>query len=518
MNKTAMARNQAGQTGSLEAKLFKAADKLRKNIDAAEYKHVVLGLIFLKHISDSFEARREELKKEAHADPEDPDEYRAENVFWVPSEARWERLRARARQPGVGKTIDAAMAAIERENSNSLKGVLPKGYARQNVASTTLGGLIDLIGDIKLGGETAKSRDLLGRVYEYFLGQFALAEGTQGGQFYTPSSIVKLLVEMIEPYRGRVYDPCCGSGGMFVMSDKFVEKHQGRVTDISIFGQESNLTTYRLCLMNLAIRHIDGSQVKWNADGSFLKDAHPDKKMDFILANPPFNDSEWEGKRLEGDGRWKYGVPTGKANFAWVQHFIHHLAPKGVAGFVLSKGSLTSQASNEGVIRKNIIEAGLVDCIVNLPDKLFMNTPIPACLWFVSNKRHGYNGDRQRKYEILFIDAGGLGHLVNSSLREFSDEDIAKVADAYHQWRKQGGKYQDIAGFCNATPIEKVRELDYVLSPGRYVELPDEEDNFDFDARFAELKAEFETQIATERQLNKRIVKNLEKVQEERTE
>lgn len=520
MNKSAMAGNQAGQTGRLEAQLFKAADALRKNIDAAEYKHVVLGLIFLKHISDSFEARREALKKEKYADPEDPDEYRAENVFWVPSDARWERLRAQAKQPGVGNAIDAAMDAIERENSSSLKGVLPKGYARQNVASATLGGLIDLIGDIELGGEAAKSRDILGRVYEYFLGQFALAEGTQGGQFYTPSSIVKLLVEMIEPYRGRVYDPCCGSGGMFVMSEKFVESHQGRVVDtLSIFGQESNLTTYRLCLMNLAIRHIDGSQVKWNADGSFLKDAHPDKKMDFILANPPFNDSDWEGKRLEGDGRWKYGAPpAGNANFAWVQHFIHHLAPKGVAGFVLSKGSLTSNQSNEGVIRKNIVEAGLVDCIVNLPAKLFMNTQIPACLWFVSNKRHGYNGDRKRKDEILFIDAGGLGHLVNRRLREFSDEDIAKVADAYHQWRKQGGEYQDIAGFCSATPVEKVRETDYALSPGRYVGLPDEEDDFDFGARFAELKAEFEAQVSEERQLNKRIAKNLEKVQGERTE
>ena len=519
MNKTAMAGNQAGQTGRLEAQLFKAADALRRNIDAAEYKHVVLGLIFLKHISDSFEAHREALKKEKYADPEDPDEYRAENVFWVPSDARWERLRAQARQPGVGNAIDAAMGAIERENSSSLKGVLPKGYARQNVASATLGGLIDLIGDIELGGEAAKSRDILGRVYEYFLGQFALAEGKKGGQFYTPSSIVKLLVEMIEPYRGRVYDPCCGSGGMFVMSEKFVERHQGKIADISIFGQESNQTTHRLCLMNLAIRHIDGSQVKWNADGSFLKNEHPDKKMDFILANPPFNDSEWEGKRLEGDGRWKYGAPpAGNANFAWVQHFIHHLAPKGAAGFVLSKGSLTSNQSNEGVIRKNIVEAGLVDCIVNLPAKLFMNTQIPACLWFVSNKRHGYNGDRKRKDEILFIDAGGLGHLVNRSLREFSDEDITKVADAYHQWRKQVGEYQDIAGFCNATPVEKVRETDYALSPGRYVGLPDEEDDFDFGARFAELKAEFEAQMSEERQLNKRIVKNLEKVQGEQIE
>ena len=504
------------QTGGLESKLSKAANALRKNVNAAEYKHIVLGLIFLKHISDSFDARREELEKMECANLENPEAYRAENVFWVPIEARWERIRFHVKQTGIGKYIDAAMEAIEQQNANSLKGILPRGYAEQNVASATLIRVIELIDDLDLDGEAAKSRDLLGRVYEYFLGQFALAEGAQGGQFYTPSSIVKLLVEMIEPYKGRVYDPCCGSGGMFVMSEKFVERHQGRVADISIFGQESNLTTHRLCLMNLAIRHIDGSQVKWNADGSFLKDEHPDLKADFVLANPPFNDKAWEGKRLRGDSRWKYGVPTGNANFAWVQHFIHHLGPEGAAGFVLSKGSLTSNQSNDGVIRKNIVEAGLVDCIVNLPAKLFMNTQIPACLWFVSNKGDGYNGDRKRKDEILFIDAGKLGHLVSKKHREFSNEDIEKVANVYHQWRKQRGEYRDITGFCNATPMEKVRETGCQLSPGRYVGLPDDEDDFDFDARFAELKAEFEAQIATERQLNKRILKNLEKVQQAR--
>ena len=511
-----MAKNNTAKAGSLETKLFKAADKLRKNIDAAEYKHVVLGLIFLKYISDSFEAQYEKLKTEEYADLEDADEYRGENVFWVPSNARWSHLRSQAKQTTIGKILDEAMEAIERDN-RTLKGILPKVFSRLNVASETLGGLIDLIGNVALGDEAAKSKDVLGKVYEYFLGEFALAEGRKGGQFYTPSSIVKLLVEMIEPYQGRVFDPCCGSGGMFVMSEKFVNEHQGKVNDISIYGQESNQTTYRLCRMNLAIRRIDGSQVKWNGDGSFLRDAHPDLKADFILANPPFNDSDWSGEQLQEDGRWKYGTPPrGNANFAWVQHFIHHLSPKGVAGFVLSKGSLTSKSSNEDVIRKNIIDANIVDCVVNLPAKLFLNTQIPACLWFVSNKRHGYNGDRKRAGEILFIDAGELGHLINRRTREFSAEDIGKIADTYHQWRSEDGKYEDIAGFCNAAPIEKIRELDYVLSPGRYVGLPDEEDDFDFGERFAELKAEFEAQIKEEKALNKRILANLGKIDYEK--
>ena len=507
-----MTKNQSTEPERLEAQLFRAADKLRKNIDAAEYKHIVLGLIFLKYISDSFETQYEKLTKERFADPEDPDEYRGENVFWVPSDARWNHIRSQAKQPAIGQILDKAMEAIEGENQ-TLKGILPKVFSRLNVASSALGELIDLISKIALGEETANSKDILGKVYEYFLGEFALAEGKKGGQFYTPSSIVKLLVEMIEPYTGRVFDPCCGSGGMFVMSEKFIEKHQGKIDDISIFGQESNETTYRLCRMNLAIRNIDGSQVKWNSEGSFLNNAHPDLKADFILANPPFNDGDWSGKQLEGDGRWKYGIPpVGNANFAWVQHFIHHLAPKGVAGFVLSKGSLTSKSSNEDIIRQNIIEEGIVDCIVNLPAKLFLNTQIPACLWFISDKRHGYNGDRKRDGEILFIDAGELGHLINRRTREFSDEDISKIADTYHRWRMKDGKYKEVPGFCNSTPIEKIKELDYVLSPGRYVGLPEEEDDFDFGTRFTELKAEFEAQIEEEKKLNKRILENLEKV------
>jgi len=502
------------KTESFEKSLFKAADKLRKNIDAAEYKHIVLGLIFLKYISDSFEELHSKLieGKEKGADPEDQDEYKAENVFWVPKNARWSYLYARAKLPTIGKDLDDAMEAIEKENP-ILKGILSKVYARPNLDPSALGGLIDLIGNVALGSEAAKSKDILGKVYEYFLGEFALAEGRKGGQFYTPKSIVKLLVEMIEPYQGRVYDPCCGSGGMFVMSEKFIKEHQGKLDDISIYGQESNQTTYRLCRMNLAIRGIDGSQVKWNNEGSFLKDMHPDLKADFILANPPFNDSDWSGDLLQNDGRWKYGTPpAGNANFAWVQHFLYHLGSKGVAGFVLAKGSLTSKTSGEGIIRKNLIEAGLVDCIVNLPPKLFLNTQIPACLWFVSNKRQGFNDDRNRSGEILFIDARNLGHLVNRRTKEFSEEDMQKIASTYRQWRKKGGDYQGEAGFSAAVSVQKVKELDYVLSPGRYVGLAEEEDDFDFGERFTALKAEFEKQLKEEAELNKRIQENLSKI------
>ena len=489
---------------------------MRKTIDAAEYKHIALGLIFLKYISDSFEALHTKISEGKgdyeYASEEDPDEYRGENVFWVPVNARWSYIQEQARQPTIGKILDESLEAIEREN-RTLKGILPKVFSRPNISPATLGELIDMFSNIALGTDVAKSKDILGKVYEYFLGQFALAEGKKGGQFYTPASIVKLLVEMIEPYKGRVFDPCCGSGGMFVTSEKFIKEHRGKVNDISIYGQESNQTTYRLCRMNLAIRNIDGSQVKWNNDGSFLNNAHPDLKADFILANPPFNDSDWSGKQLENDGRWKYGVPpVGNANFAWIQHFIHHLSPKGVAGFVLSKGSLTSKSSNEDVIRKNIIDAGIVDCIVNLPAKLFLNAAIPACLWFVSNKRHGFNGDRNRTGEILFMDAIELGHLINRRTKEFSEEDIGKITGTYHQWRKEGGKYEDLPGFCASVPVEKVKELDYVLSPGRYVGLAEVEDDFDFGERFTQLKAEFEAQLKEETALNKRIKANLAKV------
>ncbi len=383
-----MAKKKQTSKTSVEEALWKSADKLRKNIDAAEYKHIVLGLIFLKYISDAFEELYEKLKTEIDlgADPEDKDEYKAENVFFVPTEARWNFLLSKAKQPTIGKTVDDAMDEIEKENP-SLKGVLPKVYARQNLDPTSLGELIDMIGNIALGDAKSRSADILGHVFEYFLGEFALAEGKKGGQFYTPRSVVELLVEMLEPYKGRVFDPCCGSGGMFVQSEKFVTEHQGKINDISIYGQESNQTTWRLAKMNLAIRGIDSSQVKWNNEGSFLNNAHKDLKTDYIIANPPFNVSDWSGDLLRKDARWKYGTPpTGNANYAWIQHFLFHLAPSGQAGFVLAKGALTSKTSGEGDIRKSLIEAGLVDCIVNLPAKLFLNTQIPASLWFISRK------------------------------------------------------------------------------------------------------------------------------------
>ena len=509
-------KNGKGTNEPLEKQLWKTADKLRKNIDAAEYKHVVLGLIFLKYISDAFEELYEKLKagegEYAGADPEDKDEYKAENVFFVPADARWSFLLSKAKQPTIGKTVDEAMDAIEKENP-SLKGVLPKVYARQNLDPTSLGELIDLVGNIALGDAKARSADILGHVFEYFLGEFALAEGKKGGQFYTPRSVVELLVEMLEPYKGRVFDPCCGSGGMFVQSEKFVAEHRGKINDISIYGQESNQTTWRLCKMNLAIRGINSSQVKWNNEGSFLNDAHKDLKADYIIANPPFNVSDWSGDLLRKDGRWQYGVPpTGNANYAWIQHFIYHLAPTGQAGFVLAKGSLTSKSSGEGEIRKNLIEAGLVDCIVNLPAKLFLNTQIPASLWFMSRNRT--NGKyRNRSNEILFIDARNMGYLINRRTRELSKDNIKTIADTYHNWRNPDRNYEDVKGFCKTATIDEVRKLDYVLTPGRYVGLPDEEDDFDFNEIFLKLKAEFEEQLKEESELNKRILENLAKIE-----
>ncbi|WP_415582576.1 N-6 DNA methylase [Flavobacterium longum] len=508
-----MAKQKKVTEEALEKQLWKTADKLRKNIDAAEYKHVVLGLIFLKYISDSFEELYNRLKAEeaSGADPEDKDEYKAENVFFVPPSARWRFLQSHAKQPTIGVTVDAAMDAIETENA-SLKGVLPKVFARQNLDPTSLGELIDLVGNIALGDAKARSADVLGHVFEYFLGEFALAEGKKGGQFYTPRSVVELLVEMLEPYKGRVFDPCCGSGGMFVQSEKFVADHQGRVNDISIYGQESNQTTWRLAKMNLAIRGIDSSQVKWNNEGSFLNDAHKDLKADYIIANPPFNVSDWGGELMRKDARWAYGVPpVGNANFGWLQHFIYHLAPSGQAGVVLAKGALTSKTSGEGDIRKALVEAGLIDCIVNLPAKLFLNTQIPAALWFMSRNRS--NGKfRDRSKEILFIDARNLGHLINRRTKELSHDDVMRIADTYHNWRNPDGDYKDIAGFCAAAPIEKVASLDYVLTPGRYVGLPDEEDDFNFVERFSALKAELEEQLKEEVALNKIIRDNLGKI------
>ena len=474
---------------------------------------MVLGLIFLKYISDSFEEKHQELLQDEWADAEDRDEYLAENIFFVPESARWSHLLNQAKQTNIGMIVDAAMAAIENDNP-SLKGVLPQVYARQNLDPTSLGELIDLIGNINLGDAQARSADVLGHVFEYFLGEFALAEGKQGGQFYTPKSIVTLLVQMLEPYQGRVFDPCCGSGGMFVQSEKFVEARQGNIDDLSIYGQESNQTTWRLAKMNLAIRGIGADNVKWNSEGSFLNDAHKDLKADFIIANPPFNVSDWSGDLLQGDARWQYGTPpTGNANFAWMQHFLFHLSPKGQAGVVLSKGALTSKTGGEGDIRAALVkDANVIDCIVNLPAKLFLNTQIPAALWFMRRDRVNSSHYRDRSGEILFIDARNLGHLINRRTRELSSEDIQLISDTYHNWRNQDGDYQDVAGFCASVAIEQVAELDYVLTPGRYVGLADDEDDFDFTSRFNSLKAEFEQQLQEEARLNALIQEQLAKV------
>ena len=466
---------------SIEKKLWQAADKLRKNIDAAEYKHVVLGLIFLKYISDAFEELYEKLKERPYANPEEPDQYTAESIFFVPESARWSYLRSCAKSPEIGKRIDEAMGAIEKDNV-LLRNVLPRVYAKDNLDAVNLGQLIDEFSNIDIGNAKERSADILGHVFEYFLGEFALAEGKKGGQFYTPRSIVRLLVEMLEPYKVRVFDPCCGSGGMFVQSEEFVTAHQGKIKEKSIFGQESNQTTWRLTKMNLAIRRIDSSNVKWNSEGSFLNDAHKDLKVDYIIANPPFNDSDWSGDLLRNDARWKYGTPpVGNANYAWIQHFIYHLNHKGHAGFVMAKGALTSKTSGEGEIRKNLVDKGLVDCIVNLPAKLFLNTQIPASLWFIRR------GKTYRTDEILFIDARNMGHLINRRTRAFSDDDINKIAKTYHNWRSEDDGYADEKGFCKSVTIEEVAKLDYVLTPGRYVGLEETEDDFDFAERFKTL-------------------------------
>jgi type I restriction enzyme M protein len=499
-----------GANLGFEQTLWQAADKLRGNMDASDYKHVVLGLIFLKYISDAFEERHAALKSEPHANPEDRDEYAAENIFWVPKAARWPKLQAAAKQPGIGKLFDEAMLAIEKENPG-LKGVLPKDYARESLDKRRLGELIDLIGTIGLGDKESRSKDILGRVYEYFLGQFAASEGKKGGEFYTAQSVVKLLVEMIEPYKGRVFDPCCGSGGMFVQSEKFAEAHGGRRTDLSIYGQESNQTTWRLCKMNLAIRGIE-SNIVWNSEGSFHNDAHKDLKADFVLANPPFNDSDWGGESLAKDVRWKYGVPPpGNANFAWVQHFIHHLAPNGIAGFVLANGSMSSNQSGEGEIRKAIIEADLVDCMIALPGQLFYTTAIPVCLWFVTrNKSNGRF--RDRRGQTLLIDARKMGFLIDRTHRELFMEEIGRIARTYHAWRgeENAGRYVDAPGFCKSASADEVIAHGYILSPGRYVGAEEREDDGEaFENKLKRLTVRLEGQFAEAADLQKSIRRSL---------
>lgn len=507
---------------TLEQKLWAAADKLRGNQEPGQYKHVVLGLIFLKYISDRFEERRAELE-ESLSNPEsdgyvpnedrrlkfleDRDEYQKRNVFWVPTQARWDSIQDQAKSPEIGIIIDNAMDVIEKENP-SLKGVLPKDYARDGLDKERLGGLVDLIGSIGFGEKDDHgSDDVLGSVYEYFLGEFAGKEtGKDAGAFYTPRSIVRLLVEMLEPYKGRVYDPACGSGGMFVQSSKFVEAHGGNRNDISVYGQEFTDTTWKLAKMNLALRGIEADLGAKSAD-SFTQDQHKDLRADFILANPPFNVSDWWSPTLEDDPRWRYGTPPkGNANFAWVQHFIHHLSPKGTAGFVLANGSLSSNTGGEGEIRQKLVEEELVDCIVALPDRLFINTGIPVCLWFVSKGRSG-NGHRARDGEVLFIDARKMGALKTRRLREFSDEDIAKIADTYHAWRNLDGDYVDVAGFVKSASFEEIEKNNFVLTPGRYVgleeaELDDEPIEDKIKRLTRELLEEFERGRELEDQIN----------------
>ncbi|MDA8120643.1 MAG: class I SAM-dependent DNA methyltransferase [Gammaproteobacteria bacterium] len=496
-----------------ETQLWAAADALRNNMDAAEYKHVVLGLIFLKYISDAFEAKHAELKaqKAEGADPEDPDEYRAVSIFWVPKEARWQHLKAQAPQPTIGTLIDDAMTAIERDNV-SLKGVLSKDYARVGLDKQRLGQLINLVSDIALGAPADRAKDTLGRVYEYFLSRFASAEGKQSGQFYTPRHVVRVLVEMLAPYKGRVYDPCCGSGGMFVQSEKFIEAHSGKIGDISIYGQESNYTTWRLAKMNLAIRGIDAQIAHGD---TFHQDQHPDLKADYVLANPPFNDSDWRGDLLKDDQRWVYGVPpAGNANFAWVQHFLYHLAPTGLAGFVLANGSMSSNQSGEGEIRKNIIEADLVDCMVALPGQLFYSTQIPVCLWFLArNKKNGRF--RDRRGETLFIDARKLGTLTDRVHRELTDDDIAHIAGTYHAWRgdKEAGQYEDVPGFCKAAQLDDIRKHGHVLTPGRYVGAAAVEDDGEpFEEKMRRLAATLREQQKEAARLDAAIAANLKEL------
>lgn len=521
-----MTHKNNGSNLGFEQKMWQAADKLRGNMDAAEYKHVVLGVIFLKYISDAFEEHQKELEQEA-SDPksewyvkepseryyikEEKEAYTKDNVFWVPEKARWKRIEENAKSPEIGKIIDEAMDSVEKDN-DVLKGVLPKDYAKASLDKRRLGELIDLIGTIGLGDRESRKKDVLGKVYEYFLGQFANAEGKKGGEFYTPACIVQLLVKMIEPYEGRVFDPCCGSGGMFVQSEKFVESHGGRKGDIFVYGQELNHTTWKLCKMNLAIRGIDNDV---QLGDSFHDDQHKDLRSDFILANPPFNMSDWGGELLRDDVRWKYGVPPkGNANFAWVQNFIHHLTPHGISGFVLANGSMSSNTSGEGEIRKNILQADLVDCMVALPGQLFYNTAIPACLWFVTKDKNDH-GKRKRKNEVLFIDARNMGEMIDRRHKELTQEDIDKIVKVYHAWRgeKDSGKYEDVPGFCKSTNLQEIEKHNFILTPGRYVGVPEEEDDGEpFEDKMSKLTKELKEQFKESEKLEKEIKQNLKKI------
>ena len=488
-------------TIGFEEKLWEAADKLRNNMDAAEYKHVVLGLIFLKYVSDTFKEKYEQLLAEDPDFAEDRDEYLAEGVFWVPENARWHFIAEHSKQAEIGQVVDTALDAIEKEN-DSLKGVLPKNYSRPELDKRILGEIIDLFTNINVGGEEAREKDVLGRVYEYFLGKFAANEGKGGGEFYTPKCIVKLMVEMVEPYKGYVYDPACGSGGMFVQSQNFIKEHSGNTFDISVYGQESNPTTWKLAKMNLAIRGIENNLGSKNAD-TFHDDLHKTLKADFVLANPPFNDSDWGGASLQDDPRWKWGVPpAGNANYAWLSHMVDKLSQTGIAAVVLANGSLSSNTSNEGEIRKNFINADLVDCIVALPDKLFYTTGIPVCIWFL-------NRNKKNKGQTLFIDARKQGEMVTRRLRELSDEDIKKIAHTYISY-KQGEGYEDVQGFCKIASLDEIKEHDYILTPGRYVGIEEaEEDGEPFEEKMDRLTTELAKQFKKSKELEEEIRKQL---------
>lgn len=491
---------------SIEDKLWKTADALRGSMDASEYRNVVLGLIFLKYVSDSFEARHDELLQTDYPeDAEDPDMYLSENIFWVPKEARWELIQQSAKTPQIGEIIDSAMEAIEK-NNDSLRGVLSKNYASPDLDKTRLGEVVDLISDINLSEKHAKQSDVLGRVYEYFLNEFASQEGKKGGEFYTPRSIVRTLVEMIEPYKGRIYDPCCGSGGMFVQSDKFVQEHQGKIGDLSVYGEESNPTTWKLAKMNLAIRGIDNNLGSHQGD-TFTNDLHKGERFDFILANPPFNVKNWNGDKLREDARWKYGVPpVGNANYAWIKHIISKLAPDGKAGFVLANGALSTSNKEEFAIRKALLEDDKIDAIVALPDKMFYSTGIPVSLWFIDMNKESTD-ERSRKGETLFIDARDLGEMIDRTHRAFSKDDIKKVADTYHAYRGTNDQeYKDVAGFCKIAKLDEIAKNDYVLTPGRYVGLAKQEDDgIPYEVKMKQLTSELKEQFEESNKLQAEI-------------
>jgi type I restriction enzyme M protein len=506
------AKETAAQVKTLEAQLWDAADKMRGAVPPTDYMHVCLGMVFLRYLSAAFERKENELMNTLYAVKDDPEEYQADNVFWVPLEARWGTLRSYARSADIGKRLDDAMRAIERYN-DELKGVLPKIFGKADFNAQMLGGLIDHFTNLNLSG-TPDDFDLLGRVYEFFLGEFSAMQGKAGGEQYTPRCMVSLMVEMIEPFRGRIYDPCCGTGGFYVQSNRFVLAHAGRLDDVAVFGQERNPETFRLARMNLAIRGITGD-IRWNSDGTLLKDAFPDMRFDSVLANPPFNIKEWGGEFLRDDARWKFGVPPlGNANFAWLQHMHHHLAPNGYAAVILANGSMSSNSGGEGEIRKAMVEGDAVDCMVALPNQLFFGTQIPVCVWIMAkDKSGGKHGERQlrdRRGEVLFLDARKLGYMVNRTQKNLSPEDIAKLSDTYHAWREDKG-YEDVSGFCKSASLEEIRAHGHVLTPGRYVGAEDvEEDDEAFEEKMPRLAAALRERFAKRAVLEKQVNANLE--------